>query len=125
MLRGSLPALLLLGGLLQACDQLGTSPVTADDGANDTGTPDISGCRDRDGDEFGEGCAAGADCNDADPNINPGATEECGDSIDNDCDGGADNVLACLPCNPDCVAGQSRCEGDRVVRCAVDARNCL
>ena len=124
MLRGSLPALLLLGGLLQACDQLGTSPVTADDGATDTGTADSSGCRDRDGDEFGEGCAAGADCNDADPNINPGATEECGDSIDNDCDGGVDNVLACLPCNPDCVAGQSRCEGDRVVQCAVDARNC-
>jgi hypothetical protein len=27
------------------------------------------------------------DCNDADPLINPGATENCGDNKDNDCDG--------------------------------------
>jgi hypothetical protein len=25
------------------------------------------------------------DCNDGDPSVNPGATEVCGDTIDNDC----------------------------------------
>lgn len=124
-LRSSLPALLLLGGLLQACDQLGTAPTDAEEASTDSGVADTSAaCRDRDGDNFGTGCTAGPDCNDADPNVSPDATEECGDSIDNDCDGGVDNALACLPCSPDCVAGQSRCEGDRVVQCSVDARNC-
>jgi hypothetical protein len=28
------------------------------------------------------------DCDDADPDINPGETEVCGDGVDNDCDGG-------------------------------------
>ena len=123
-LRGSLPALLLLGGLVQACGELGTAPTEATDTSTDASVADTGGCRDYDGDGFGAGCSAGPDCNDSDPNVSPEAIEECGDGIDNDCDGGADNALACLPCNPDCVAGQSRCEGDRVLRCVVDSRNC-
>jgi len=35
--------------------------------------------------------ATGGDCNDADPEINPGATEVC-DGVDNDCSGGADDA---------------------------------
>ena len=34
-----------------------------------------------------DGFFAPYDCNDADPNINPGAAELCSDALDNDCDG--------------------------------------
>ena len=43
-------------------------------------------CTDNDGDGYGNGCAFELDCNDANPNINPGALEIC-DGLDNDCDG--------------------------------------
>jgi hypothetical protein len=42
---------------------------------------------DDDGDGFSEDQG---DCNDGDPNINPGADEVCDDGIDNNCDGDID-----------------------------------
>ncbi|MCB9744752.1 MAG: VCBS repeat-containing protein [Alphaproteobacteria bacterium] len=44
-------------------------------------------------DQDGDGYAAGADCDDADPEINPGATELC-DGVDNNCDGDIDGADA-------------------------------
>ncbi len=53
-------------------------------------------CTDSDGDGF---CAESADCDDSDPAVNPNATEDCNDGIDNDCDGLADNE------DPHCQTG--------------------
>lgn len=40
------------------------------------------------------------DCNDDDPGIYPGALEICGDEIDQDCEGGADDDPDCEACEP-------------------------
>ncbi len=49
-------------------------------------------CTDSDGDGYsieGAGCGA-VDCDDTDPDVNPGALEICGDGLDNNCNGSAD-----------------------------------
>ncbi len=52
-----------------------------------TGVDDLS---DRDGDGYASSLLRGEDCNDRDPSINPGVTEDPSDGIDNDCDGEVD-----------------------------------
>jgi uncharacterized repeat protein (TIGR01451 family) len=66
-------------------------------------------CIDGDGDGYGTGCGPGPDCNDADFDINPGATEVC-DGIDNNCfapDDETDSLCADpFSCTLDqCIAG--------------------
>ncbi|RMH43894.1 MAG: hypothetical protein D6689_03985 [Deltaproteobacteria bacterium] len=46
----------------------------------------------RDGDGDGFGCT---DCDDARADVHPGAQELCGDGVDNDCSGDADDAPAC------------------------------
>ncbi|MBK6846281.1 MAG: putative metal-binding motif-containing protein [Proteobacteria bacterium] len=62
-----------------------------------------SGGTDRDGDGHGEGCAAGPDCDDADPSAFVGALERC-DGRDNNCDGTVDEGLrnGCGTCDATC-----------------------
>jgi len=60
---------------------------------------------DHDGYYLESDCGTAVDCNDNNANINPGATEICNDTKDNDCDGYADcddpdclSDFACKPC---------------------------
>jgi hypothetical protein len=53
---------------------------------------------DRDGDGFATTANGGADCDDANPSIHPGAKEVCLDGVDADCDG----LIGCA--DPDCSA---------------------
>jgi hypothetical protein len=70
----------------------------------DIGTHDF--CNDSDGD----GYTPPQDCNDANPAINPGASEECGDGIDNNCNGVADeNCTVCTDNDGDTYFAQAGC----------------
>ena len=61
-------------------------------------------CIDVDGDGYGNPASAACllpilDCNDADPNIYPGAAESC-DAFDEDCNGAMDDAPTCLQSCP-------------------------
>jgi hypothetical protein len=49
---------------------------------------------DNDGDGYADGQSFGLDCNDADANVHPGATELPNDSVDQDCDGQNDPLVS-------------------------------
>jgi len=80
-------------------------PETGDDSTGDsTGfDPDTAGgleaapeaALDPEKDNDGDGYLFKEDCNDGNPDVNPGAYDVPGDSVDNDCDGTADNVDDC------------------------------
>ena len=78
--------------------EVGDDAVVGDDAAPDAdadaGVGDDSiTCWDMDSDGYRDRACGGRDCNDSDPQVNPGATEgtyphpTCSDSKDNDCDG--------------------------------------
>ncbi len=84
-------------------DTFVTGPNSPTNYAGQSGTVN-AGCMDADSDGYGSpgdpSCPGGpqTDCNDANPNINPGEAEVCNDTLDNDCDTFADcDDAACEP----------------------------
>ncbi len=51
-----------------------------------------------DADPDGDGFRCESDCAPRDPNVNPGATDTCGDGLDQDCSGVADDPVGCGDC---------------------------
>lgn len=86
-----------------------TGPNTPTNYANQSGSVNAA-CLDNDGDGYGNpgdvACSAGpqTDCNDANINVNPGESEVCTDSLDNNCDSLTDceDAVTCnaAPCVP-------------------------
>jgi C1A family cysteine protease len=79
----------------------------------DAGMLHYTPCNDQDDDGYQDIACGGNDCDDDDPSINPGATEVCGDSVDNNCDGAVDEGCSMCsakgnPCvdNSDCCSGK-------------------
>lgn len=72
-------------------------------------------CQDLDGDGYGNPASAHCshpelDCDDADPAVNPGASEICGNGIDDDCDSFADSEDPDCASSPGWSAGGSEAE---------------
>ena len=122
LLRGALFVALLAG--LAACsdetpgggggakDNNGNPESDAGD-EGDGGNGPAPVCVDEDGDNFGQGCARGADCNDARADIFPGAEDVC-DGLDNNCDGDADPGCPCADgAERSCYTGDDGTIGNR------------
>ncbi len=65
-----------------------------DDGGTRTDAT-VGECVDLDGDRYGRNCANGPDCDDFNADVNPEATEICGDGIDNDCNASTSDSDGC------------------------------
>ncbi|MCX6814395.1 MAG: MopE-related protein [Candidatus Aenigmarchaeota archaeon] len=73
-----------------------------DDNCNGEIDENCASCTDRDGDGYGDPASnqctySGQDCDDSNPNVNPGSPEVC-DGMDNNCNGQIDEGLSCNMC---------------------------
>ena len=80
----------------------------------DENDPDC--CWDNDLDGFDDEICGGEDCDDSDPNVNPGVTEICDNGLDDDCDGDTDcedsDCSGGDICPPLCWSSPTQCHGD-------------
>ncbi len=88
-------------------------------GASNYGTPGAANAvcavpTDADGDGYDDTAFGGADCDDSDDTINPGATEICGDGIDQDCDGADAACVTIDWCNVQYVSTSTLATGDSI-----------
>ena len=90
------------GGKVLIRDELHTD--TDDCAADFTEDDPIGGCEDADGDGYDDEACGGDDCDDSDPDVNPGAAEgpqgdpTCSDLVDNDCDEDIDEADSGCTC---------------------------
>ena len=82
------------------------------DGLIDDDDPDCAPCTDEDEDGY---CYEMNDCDDSASWINPGMTEICDDTFDNDCDGDIDDYdsdcVTCAATGETCSTGADCCSG--------------
>jgi len=91
-------------------------------------------CIDNDGDGYGDNCDLGADCDDSDSTVHPGAADAICNGVDNDCDLSIDEnyVINATSCGIGAcaAAGQKTCDaGDEFDNCVAgmptgDDSNC-
>ncbi|MGM0557002.1 MAG: MopE-related protein [Myxococcota bacterium] len=89
---------------------------------------DVSACQDEDGDGYPGGGPECPDCDDTDPDINPGAEEVCGNGVDDDCNGAVDDgcQTECCPdgCGDDEVCSVCECRPYEPEECTVTGQPC-
>ncbi len=104
-------------GASEICDDAKDNDCDGDTDCSDTdcsADPACQTCTDADSDGYyaESGCGTEVDCNDNDPNVNPGAMEVCGDSVDNNCDGAVDEGCStCAAKGDPCVDNSDCCSG--------------
>ncbi|GEM_PF-3700913 len=67
------------------------------------------GCTDTDTDGYCSIASGGTDCNDANSNIHPGASESCSDGVDNNCNGNTDCFDGTCSALPQCQIQETIC----------------
>ncbi len=93
---GDLRLLCLILGLVVGCagdseEICGNGADEDGDGAADCADADCASTCDVDGDGYLAQEYNGADCDDSNPSVNPGAVEVCNEGVDDDCNGVADD----------------------------------
>lgn len=104
------------------CNGVVDCPADAGPEASDAATDARANCVDGDGDGYGMGAGClGADCNDADPLVHPGASERC-NGADDDCNGTAETAANAPSLDAWCVSSNPIAADERPAYAAYPPR---